>query len=290
MSQDAYIFEVSRNSFPSVVVENSHKLPVVVAFISVSSGPCAAVDQVFSSLAREFAGRFIFARVDVAEQPELRQEFQIENVPTLMVFRSGEAVRVELGQLNEDEARALLRDVDIYYESDVMREQARQKHLAGDTPGAIMLLTEAIKSHPANSRVAMDMVQIFIDIGELEQARSLFERLPESARESDTGKSLLGQISVAAFAAKTAGLEALQQRLSENPGDSQARFDLVVCLIAQHQYREGMEHLLTLLDKEPGFRDGAARELMITILNTIKPNSPELAEEYQRKLSNLMAK
>jgi putative thioredoxin len=290
MSQETYIFEASQSNFSSVVLENSHKLPVVVAFITVSSGPCAAVDHLFSSLAREFSGHFIFARVDVAEQPELRQEFQIENVPTLVVFRDGKAERVELGQLNEDEARALLRDFDIYYESDVMREQAREKHLAGDTPGAIVLLTEAIKSHPSNTRVAMDMVQIFIDIGELEQARSLFERLPEPARESETGKSLQGQLTVAEFAAKTEGLEVLQQRVAENGDDSQARFDLVVCLIAQHDYQEGMEHLLMIIERDPGFRDGAARELMISILNTLKTHSPDLAETYQRKLSNVMAR
>lgn len=290
MSQNTYIFEVSHKNFPSSVVENSRKLPVVAAFITVSSGPCIAVDHLFSALAREFAGRFIFAKVDVAEQPELREEFQIENVPTVAVFRDGEVARVELGQLNEDEARSLLRDFGIYHDSDVLREQAREKHLAGDTPGAIILLTEAIKSHPSNIRVAMDMVQIFIDIGELKQARSLYERFPEAVRESETGKSLLGQLTVAEFAAKTDGVEVLQQRLADNAEDIQARFDLVVCLIAQHRYQEGMDQLLTILDKDPSFKEGAAREMMITVLNTIKPNYPDLAQEYQRKLSNLMAK
>jgi putative thioredoxin len=40
-------------------------------------------------------------------------------------------------------------------------------------------LTQAIPSHPSNGRVALDMVQIFLDIGEIEQAQSLFDRLPE---------------------------------------------------------------------------------------------------------------
>lgn len=290
MSQDAYIFEVGQHSFPSAVLENSRKLPVVVAFITVSSGPCAALEQTFSSLAREFAGRFIFAWVDVAEQPELRQEYKIESVPTVLVFHNAELARVELGQLNEAEARAMLRDFGVYHESDVMREQAREKHLAGDTPGAIMLLTEAIRTDPGNTRVAMDMVQIFIDIGELENARSLFARLPEAVRGSDNGKSLQGQLTVAEFAAKTEGLERLQQRVNENAEDSEARFELVVCLIAQHQYQEGMDHLLHIIEHTPEFRDGAAREMMVTVLNTIRANSPELAQAYQRKLSNLMAR
>jgi len=39
-------------------------------------------------------------------------------------------------------------------ESDEMRAQAREKHMAGDTPGAIVLLTEAIRKDPGNIRVA----------------------------------------------------------------------------------------------------------------------------------------
>jgi putative thioredoxin len=44
-------------------------------------------------------------------------------------------------------------------------------------------LTQAISSDPSNVRVALDMAQIFLDIGEIEQAQSLFDRLPEVALE-----------------------------------------------------------------------------------------------------------
>ncbi len=289
MSQDTYIFEITEKSFPSVVVENSYKLPVVVAFILVSSEHCFALDQLFSGLAREFAGRFIFAKVDVAEEQGLRQQYNIENVPTVMVFHNGAVARVELGQLQEIEARALLREFGIFYESDELREQGRALHVAGDTVGAIKLLTQAIQMHPANTRVAMDMVQVFVDIGEIENAKGLFNRLPERERESDTGKSLKGQINVAEYAAKTEGLETLQQRVAANDADTQARFDLVVCLIAQHRYQEGMDHLLYIIKHDPDFKNGAARELMITAIRTITPGNAELANQYQRKLANLLA-
>lgn len=127
------------------------------------------------------------------------------------------------------------------------------------------------------------------DIGEIENAKGLFNRLPERERESDTGKSLKGQINVAEFAAKTEGLETLQQRVAANDADTQARFDLVVCLIAQHRYQEGMDHLLHIIKHDPDFKNGAARELMITAIRTITPGNAELANQYQRKLANLLA-
>ena len=105
-----------------------------------------------------------------------------------------------MGELKEPDARELLKDFGIFHKSGLIREQAREKHLAGDTSAAIVQLTEAIKADPSNTRVAMDMVQIFIDIGELEQANSLYSRLPESTRETEMDKALSGQLTFARLA------------------------------------------------------------------------------------------
>lgn len=289
MSNDVFIFDATSNNFPSIIIENSKKIPVVVEFMGVWSEPCFIVEEIYSKLAVEFAGRFIFAKVDIDEQSALREQYEIENVPVVMVFHHGEVVRVEMGQINEAEARALLSDFGIVNENDVLRQQARDKHLAGDTPAAIMLLTQAIRSNPADTHVAMDMVQIFIDIGNIGDATSLFNRLPDKAKESETGKSLIGQLTFIDHAAKTEGVEKLQQRLQENSDDHDARFDLVICLIATHDYQQAMDHLLQLLSSVPDYKDGAAREMMIGVTGTLATTQPELAKEYKRKFANLTA-
>jgi len=288
MSQEVYNFEVTQKSFPSLVLENSNKIPVVVEFMGVWSEPCIAVEGIFSRLAKEFAGQFIFAKVDMNEQPELGSQYQIENVPTLVVIKDGQTVRVDMGQVNEDEARALLKEQGISHESDDMREQAREKHLAGDTPSAIMLLTQAIQKDPSNTRVAMDMVQIFLDIGDLNNASGLFSKLPERDRESDIGKALNGQMTFMSFAAKTDGIETLQTKVDSNFEDHKSRFDLAVCLVAKYDYIEAVEQLLKIIEVAPDFQDGAAREMIATIIRNLKPASPELASEFQRKLSNIL--
>lgn len=289
MNKEAFIFEVTEASFQESVVENSSKLPVIVGFMAAWSEHCFVVDHIFSTLAREFPGEFIFAKVDIDEQPELRKGCQIENVPTTVVFQEGKPVRVEMGALNEDEARLLLRDFGISHESDVLREEARAKHLSGDTPGAIMLLTQAIQKDPGNTRVAMDMVQIFIDVNELENADGLFKKLPEQDRNSPTGKSLNDQLLFAKVAAQTAGLEVLQQQVAETPDDLQARFDLSMCLMVSHEPGQAMEQLLAVVEKDADFKDGAAKEMLVSIIRMCKTTLPELAQEYQRKLSNILA-
>lgn len=289
MAKEAFVFEVNQKSFDQYVLLNSHKIPVIVEFMGVWSGPCAAMDLLFSGLAKEFPEQFIFAKVDIDEQAEMSKEYKIENVPTIMVFKDGKLVRTEVGELKEPEARDLLKDFGVFHESDLMREQAREKHLAGDTSAAIIQLTEAIKADPSNTRVAMDMVQIFIDIGELEQANGLYSRLPEATRETDMGKVLSGQLTFAGLAAKVDSIELLQSRLAVDPNDHDARFDLSIRQISQYQINDAVDNLLYIFKEEPEHKEGATKEMLITVTNMIAPVNIELAQDIRRRLANLIA-
>lgn len=289
MSQDIYVFEVNQKSFDQAVLLNSHKIPVIVEFMAVWSGPCSAMDNVFTRLAKEFAGRFIFAKVDIEEQEALAKVHDIKNVPTLMVFKDGKMLRTEVGELKEQEARQLLNDLGIYHQTDLLREQAKQKHLAGDTVDAINLLSEAIKLDAGNTHVVMDMVQIFIDIGELQQADDLYARLPESARETEMGKALSGQLGFAKLADKLEPLDVLQSRLQQQADDHAARFDLSIKQLAQYQYAEAVDNLFYICEKDIEYKSGAAREMLITVSNMMAPVDNDMSQDVRRRLANLMA-
>ncbi|MEA1890981.1 MAG: tetratricopeptide repeat protein [Pseudomonadota bacterium] len=288
MNQEVFILEVGEQGFPRYVIENSHKLPVLVEFLGVWSEPCMIMADVLHDLAHEFAGQFVFAKVDIDEQQGLREQYKIENIPTLLVFQDGEVTFTQAGQMHEEELRVVLKGIGVFRASDELRSQAREKHMAGDTPGAILLLTQAIQEDPGNTRVAMDMVQIFIDTSQLDQARGLFNKLPERDRESEMGKSLTGQLTFADLAASTSGIEELTARLAEDDGNHAARFDMAVCLVSQHDYDGAMEQLFTVLEQEPDFKQGAAREMIITITNMLAPNEHQQAADYRRRLANLL--
>lgn len=288
MANEAFVFEVGESGFDRYVLENSHRLPVLVEFMGVWSEPCIAMADVLASLAKEFAEQFVFAKIDIDEQEGLRDRFSIKNVPTLLVFRGGEVELTQEGIMQEAELRVLLKGLGVFHESDELRQQARDKHMAGNTPEAIVLLTQAIQKDPKNTRVAMDMVQIFIDVGEVEQARGLFDKLPVDDKQSSVGKSLTGQLTFSELAAKTDGINALSTRLEQNADDHDARFDLAVCLIAQHDYVGASDHMFTLLESMPGYKEGAAKEMVIAISNMLAPNEPEMSKSIRQKLGRFL--
>lgn len=289
MSKQALVFEVSDRSFEKYVIANSNKVPVFVTFINIWSEPCAITADMFSALAKEFAEDFIYAKVDVEENEQLKNQYNIKNVPTLVVIIDGKAVVKEEGQLSEDEVRALLKGYGMVNEIEETRLQARQHHMQGDTTQAITLLTQAIQKDPANTMIAMDMVQIFIDIDEIEQATGLFQRLPEAVKNSETGLRLSSQLWVLEQASKTAGLAALNQTLQNKPDDFAARFDCAICEMAIHNTQQGLEHLFYILQRDVDYKDGAVREMIVTIINGIASNNPELAQQYRAKLADMLS-
>jgi len=288
MSKDVYIFEATAANFDQVVLQNSNKIPVVTLFMGVWSEPCFVIAEIFSKLAKEFAGQFIFAKIDVDEQQALKEQFKIVNVPTILVVQNSNVSMTSEGLMTEDEARLLLKGLGVFNMADAMREQAREKHMSGDTEGSIILLSQAIQEDPGNVNVALDMVQIFIDIKQIEQANDLFSKLPEAAKQSDMGKSVTGQLSFIKLAAEKQGIEALKQVLNTDESNMQARFDLAICLTAEYEYEQAIEQLLSLHQQDEQFQEGAAKELLITLIAMLKTSRPEISSWAQRQLSNLL--
>jgi len=286
--QEVLVLEASHSSFNATVILNSYKFPVLVEFMGIWSEPCTHMAEDLAKLAAEFAGQFAFVKVDSDEQQELMQEYDIKNLPTLKMFKDGEVILTNEGQLSSAELRDLLKAQGIYRQSDELRKQAREKHIAGDMIGAITLLTQAIQQDPGNTRVAMDMVQIFLDVNEIEQATSLFNKLPDRDKQSETGKMLIGQLTIKKLAAKTEGLDALMARIESNPDDYDACFDLSLCFVAEHNYSQAMHYLFKIFDKEPEYKEGAAKEMIINLTNILMPNEPEMAKEFRRRLGNVM--
>lgn len=287
-NKDVMVYEASKSSFNTTVTLNSYKFPVLVEFMGMWSEPCIHMSEDLATLAAEFAGQFAFVKIDSAEQEELMQEYNVKNIPTVKVFKDGEVIMTEEGQLSQADLRELLKSHGIYRQSDELRQQARTKHMAGDMIGAVTLLTQAIQQDPSNTRVAMDMVQVFLDMNELEQATSLFNKLPDKDKNSETGKILIGQFTFKELASKTEGKEALMAKLEVNPADFDACFDLSLCLVSENNFQEAMSYLFKIFDQQPEYKDGAAKEMIINLTNMLAPNEPEMAQKFRRRLGNVI--
>ena len=84
--------DVTTATFQRDVIERSHELPVVVDFWAAWCGPCRSLGPVIEAEVAKREGKVELAKIDVDAEPTLAARYGIQSIPTVAVFRNGDAV------------------------------------------------------------------------------------------------------------------------------------------------------------------------------------------------------
>ena len=100
---------VGEDNFQNVVLQS--KSPVVVDFWAQWCGPCLATAPILEELAKEYAGKIDFAKVDVDANGPLAVKYGIAAIPTMLVFKGGQPVQQIMGYKPKKELKKVLDEV-----------------------------------------------------------------------------------------------------------------------------------------------------------------------------------
>jgi thioredoxin 1 len=88
---------VNDNTFEQTVLKSP--IPVLVDFWAPWCMPCRMVAPSLETLAREFEGRLLVAKVNTDENPDWAGRYGVKGIPTMLFIRDGQIVDQQVGVL-----------------------------------------------------------------------------------------------------------------------------------------------------------------------------------------------
>ena len=82
--------DVTEQNFKEEVLNS--ELPVVVDFGAKWCGPCRKLSPVLDEIEETLSGKAKIVKVDADENRELLKQYSVSGLPSLLVFKNGEAV------------------------------------------------------------------------------------------------------------------------------------------------------------------------------------------------------
>jgi putative thioredoxin len=283
MALSPYVFDATAENFNRLVLENSHKGPVLVHFWTPKAGPCFILMPRLVKLAADYGGKFLLVMLNTDALPELARRFGVNSVPTVKFFWRGEVAHTIHGADPDSSFREVL---DRFIAGDANRAHALgvAAWRSGNVQQARMLLANAAMAEPDNLAIPRDLAKLLWAEGEGEQALKLLDALPAEARVEPEIARLHAHLNLAETARLAPPLAELEVRIAGNGGDLVARYQRAAVLLAADDFAGAMEELLAIASTDRGFRHDIGRVSLLALFDLLGSAHP-LTRQYRQALS-----
>ncbi|MEN3026826.1 MAG: thioredoxin [Chlorobiota bacterium] len=248
--------------FQREVIERSYSVPVLVDFWAEWCMPCRMLSPVLERLAQQANGRWVLAKVNTEEHPELAYRYGVRSIPNVKLFVDGEVVDEFVGALPEHVIQQWLQRALPSPQRKLLR-QAVELIQQQRTSEAQVLLEEVLAAEPTNeqARVLLARLLLFADP---QRAAELVAPIEESSEYEELATAIRTLAPI------------LQLRSEEELPESTVRplFWQGVQALQQGNFDAALERFIEVIRQERYYHDDAARRICIAIFKFLGEDHP----------------
>lgn len=101
--------KITDDNFEAEVLNS--ELPVLVDFYADWCGPCKMMAPIVAELAETFEGRCKVGKCNTDENMNLVNQYKIMSIPTIIIFKNGEAVTTSRGATSKADLENKIQEV-----------------------------------------------------------------------------------------------------------------------------------------------------------------------------------
>jgi len=287
---DSVIKDTTTQTFVKDVIEESKRQPVLVDFWAEWCGPCKQLGPILEKVVRAAKGKIKLVKMDIDKHPQIPGQLGVQSIPAVFAFVNGQPVDGFLGALPEGQVTAFIERVTkdrIGGEEKDQLKAADAALAANDPAGAAGLYAEVLAQDNANVAALAGLARSYVQTGALEQAKQTLAMVPEAKRNDAAVAAARAALEVAEQANAVGPIAELEQKVTANPLDHQARFDLALALTGHGRRPEAVDHLIEIVRRDRKWNDDGGRKQLVQFFEAWGPTD-EATVDGRKRLSSIL--
>lgn len=282
--QSEHSVELNEQNFQQIL-EGSTQTPVLIHFWAPMSQESITVIPALQQLAQQYGDAVTLALLNCEEQQGLAQQFGVQTLPTIALFKSGQAIDGMGGPQSIDAIQGML-DKHLPSQEELQLGQAFKLVEEGNYQSALPILLALLEHFGGNGQIKLHIAQCYIETQSYEQAETILSEILMQDQDSKY-KELIAKLQLHKQAGNTPEIQALEDQYKADTTNNEIALELAIQYSQVNRQEEGLDILIAILLKDLNAEDGQVKKTMMDILSALGQGNP-IAGKYRRQLYSLL--
>jgi len=287
---DGLIKETTTQTFVKDVIEESKRQPVLIDFWAPWCGPCKQLTPILEKAVKAAKGKVKLVKMNIDEHPAIPGQMGIQSIPAVIAFVNGQPADGFMGALPESQVMAFLERLTkekIGAGDKDLLNAAEEALTKKDYATAASIYAQVLDEDGASIPALAGLARCYVATGAIDQAKQTLAMVPEGKRNDTAVAAARAAIELAEQSQSLGPVDELEQKVTANPADHQARFDLAVALNAKGSREAALDHLMEIVKRDRKWNDDGARKQLVQFFDAWGPTD-EATISGRKRLSSIL--